>query len=140
MTQENDIWSGTPSQVVNFGTFIVYGLFFWLVFPLFAILWRWLATKNTKYELTNERLRTRYGILNKKMDELELYRVKDYKLENPFFLRMFSLGNIILETSDRSSPVVTINAIPNAEELREKIRNCVETRRDQKGVREVDFE
>ena len=74
------------------------------------------------------------------MDELELYRVKDYRLENPFFLRMFSLGNIVLETSDRSSPVVRINAIQNAEELREKIRNCVETRRDQKGVREVDFE
>jgi uncharacterized membrane protein YdbT with pleckstrin-like domain len=140
MSTEEAIWSGTPSQVVNFGTFIVYGLFFWLVFPLFAMLWKWLGIKNTKYELTNQRFRTRYGILNKKMDDLELYRVKDYRVDNPLFLRMFSLGNIILQTSDKSSPVVTISAVPNAEELVEKIRTCVEARRDHKRVREVDFE
>jgi len=103
------------------------------------MLWKWLVIKNTKYELTNERLITRYGVLNKTMDELELYRVKDYKLDRPFFLRMFSLGNIILSTSDKSHPVVIIRAIPNAEELREKIRLCVEDRRDKKHVREVDF-
>ena len=140
MSQEVGVWSGTPSQVVNLGNFILYGIFFWLVFPLFILLWKWLAIKNTKYELTNERLRTRTGILNKKMDDLELYRVKDYKLESPLLLRLFSLGNIVLETSDRSSPVVTIEAIPNGEDILEQIRRCVEIRRDQKRVREVDFE
>lgn len=140
MEQEKDIWSGTPSQVINLGTYLLLGLFFFLVIPLFVILWKWLEVKNTKYELTTQRLRTRTGILNKNLDELELYRVKDYKLDQPFFLRMFSLGNVILETSDRSNPVVTIRAIPDAEDVREKIRACVEKRRDEKRVREVDFE
>jgi len=140
MSQEENVWSGTPSQVVNFGAFIIWGLLFFLVFPLFIILWKWLVIKNTKYEITTERLRTRHGVLSKKTDELELYRVKDYKMEQPFFLRMFSLGNIILETSDKSHPYVYIRAIPNPEELREKIRTCVEQRRDKKRVREVDFD
>ncbi len=140
MAQEEDVWSGTPSQVTNFGSFIFLGILFFLVIPLFIIFWKWLVTKNIKYELTTERLRTRSGVLNKKMDELELYRVKDYKVDRPLFLRIFGLGNIILETSDRSSPIVMIKAIPDAEELREKVRTCVETRRDAKRVREVDFE
>jgi uncharacterized membrane protein YdbT with pleckstrin-like domain len=140
MAQEEEVWNGTPSQIVNLGTFIFCGVFFWLVFPLFIILWKWLVVKNTKYELTNQRLRIRYGVLNKKTDELELYRVKDYKLDQPLFLRLFSLGNIVLETSDKSSPIVTIEAVPEAEQLREKLRIHVEERRDSKRVREVDFE
>ena len=123
MATEQTVWNGTPSQVINVGIFVFMGLFFWLVFPLLVILWQWLVVKNTKYELTNERLKTRYGILNKKTDELELYRVRDYKLEQPFFLRLFSLGNIKLTTSDKSHPEVLIKAIPNGEKLREQIRS-----------------
>jgi len=140
MSEEKDVWFGTPSQVVNLGSYILLGMFFWLVIPLFVILWKWLDVKNTKYELTTERIRIRSGILNIKSDELELYRVRDYKFEEPFFLRMFSLGNIILETSDRSHPTIVIKAIPNGEELREKLRTHVEACRTKKQVREVDFE
>ncbi|MGH8501613.1 MAG: PH domain-containing protein [Gammaproteobacteria bacterium] len=137
---EKPVWNGTPSQVINLPAFILLGLFFWLVIPIFMILWKWLVVKNTKYELTTERLRTRYGVLNKQMDEIELYRVRDYRFEQPFFLRIFSLGNVIMQTSDKSHPQVTIRAIANGEELRERIRAHVEECRVRKGVREVDFE
>ena len=139
-TEERTVWLGTPSQVINLGAFLLLGLFFWLVIPLFIILWKWLVVKNMKYELTTERLRMRHGVLNKKLDELELYRVRDYKLDQPFFLRLFSLGNIILQTSDRTHPTVVIQAIPDAENLREQLRTYVEACRTRKGVRELDVE
>lgn len=138
MAEEKLLWSGSPSQAINIPIFIFCSLLFWLVIPIFVILWRWLVTRMTKYELTTERLRTRHGVLNKKMDELELYRVRDYKLDQPIFLRLFSLGNIILQTSDISNPVITIRAIPNSEQIREDIRNSVEACRVKKGVRELD--
>ncbi|MBA2408575.1 MAG: PH domain-containing protein [Gammaproteobacteria bacterium] len=137
---EKPIWNGTPSQVINLPAFILLGLFFWLVIPVFMMLWKWLVVKNTKYELTTERLKTRYGVLNKQMDEIELYRVRDYRFEQPFFLRIFSLGNVVMQTSDKSHPLVTIRAIPNGEELRERIRTHVEECRAHKGVREIDIE
>lgn len=140
MSNETEVWSGTPSQVVNLGTFIVCVLLFFLVIPVFYALWKWLVVKFTKYELTTERLRTRYGVLNRKTDELELYRVRDYKFDQPLFLRLFSLGNIILTTSDKSHPLVVIRAIPNGEQLREQLRTHVEACRVAKRVREVDFE
>jgi len=140
MSEERDVWVGTPSQVINLGSFILLGLFFWLIFPLFMILWKWLTVKNTKYELTTQRLRTRHGILNKKIDELELYRVRDYKLDQPLFLRLFSLGNIILITSDKSHPQVILTALPNGEELKEQLRTFIEECRSKKRVMEVDFE
>ncbi|MGQ0834818.1 MAG: PH domain-containing protein [Gammaproteobacteria bacterium] len=140
MSDERTVWTGTPSQVINLGVFIVCGLLFWLIVPLFIIVWKWLVTWSTRYELTTERLKTRVGVINKKMDELELYRVRDYKLEQPLMLRLFSLGNLILQTSDRSNPVVMLRAVPDAEQLREQIRALVEECRRQKGVREVDVE
>lgn len=140
MSDEKSVWNGTPSQVINIPAFALWGIFFWLVIPIFIILWKWLVVKNTKYELTTERLKIRHGVLNKKMDDLELYRVRDFKLERPFFLRLFSLGNIILQTSDKSHPVVILRAIQNGEDIREQIRNMVEACRVKKRVREVDYE
>lgn len=140
MSDERTVWTGTPSQVINLPVFIVCGLLFWLIVPLFIMVWKWLVIWNTRYELTTERLKTRVGVINKKMDELELYRVRDYKLDQPLMLRVFSLGNIILQTSDRSNPVVMLRAVPDAEQLREQIRALVEECRRQKGVREVDVE
>jgi uncharacterized membrane protein YdbT with pleckstrin-like domain len=140
MTEERSVWSGSPSQVVNFGTYVFCGLFFWLAFPLLVMFWQWLAVKNTKYELTTQRLRMRSGILNKQTDELELYRVRDFEVREPLFLRLFSKANIVLCGSDRTHPEVVLRAVPNAEEIREQIRKYVEECRTRKKVREVDFE
>jgi uncharacterized membrane protein YdbT with pleckstrin-like domain len=140
MTEEQHVWSGTPSQVVNLGNYILLGLFVWLVIPLFILLWKWLEVKCTRYELTTQRFRTRHGILNKSTDEIELYRVRDYKLDEPFFLRLFSLANIVLQTSDKTHPVMVLKAIPNGADLREKFRTHVEECKTKKGVRELDIE
>ena len=92
------------------------------------------------FEFTSERLRIYEGILNQEINEVELYRVKDTRLEKPFWLRIFGLSNIVLQTSDRSLPEVNIRAVRNGIEIREKLRKQVETLRDKKRVREVDFE
>jgi uncharacterized membrane protein YdbT with pleckstrin-like domain len=140
MSNEKALWSGTPSQLVNLPLYVLWVLLFWLVIPLFIMLWQWLVVRNTKYELTTERLRLRRGVLNKQLDEIELYRVRDYKFEQPFFLRLFGLGNITLRTSDRSHPVLRLRAIRNGEQLYEQVRAAVEECRTTKGVRELDVE
>ena len=140
MAEEQQLWRGTPSQLVNLGWYILWLLLFWLVIPLFILLWQWLVIRNTIYELTTERLKLRRGVLNKELDEVELYRVRDYKLERPFFLRIFGLGNIMLQTSDRSHPRVRLRAVRDGERLYEQLRGAVEQSRATKGVRELDIE
>ena len=140
MSDEKPLWSGTPSQLINFPLYVLWVLLFWLVIPLFIMLWQWLVVRNTVYELTSERLRLRSGVLNKQLDEVELYRVRDYQFEQPFFLRLFGLGNITLQTSDRSHPAVRLRAVRDGERLYEQIRGAVEHSRAAKGVRELDVE
>ena len=134
------VWQGSPSQLLNFPVFLVCVLLFWLVIPVFVAIWKWLVVRNIRYELTSERLRVRRGVLNKELDEMELYRVRDYKLEQPLVLRVFSLGNVTVTSTDVSEPVVTLRAIRESEQVRERIRFYVEECRTKKRVRAIDLQ
>ncbi len=135
-SEEQSIWTGGPSQWVNFKFFLLC----LLIVPIPYAVWKWLHVKCIKYELTNQRLKITHGVLTKHIDEIELYRVKDMTLVQPFILRLLSLGNVLLVTSDKSTPEFLVEAIPDAENFREQLRAQVETIRDKKRVREVDFE
>src|SRR4249919_2284801 len=135
MTDENIEWTGHPSQWQNAWWFLACVL----LLPIPYALWLWLVTRNTVYTLTDQRLKFTRGVFNKTTEDLELYRVRDSKFQQNFFERMFGLGEIILYTTDASTPVINLTFIPDAESVREKIRVLVEARRDAKRVRSLDI-
>ena len=152
---EEILWKGRPSQLLNIGKHLIAlvgivaiavgGAFFapvWfaLPLPLLWMLWNFLTVRCRVYELSSERLRLYEGVLNQKIDEIELYRVKDTTMQRPFWLRIFGLAVLSLDTSDRSHPKVEIQAIADAMTVRETLRKQVEYWRDRKRVPEVDFE
>jgi len=127
------VWNGSPSQLTNIKTYI---LFFWtIILPLIV----YLRTRFTIYELTEERFREKTGILSQKIEELELYRVRDYTVEKPFIMRLFGLGNLTLITSDKTNPKIYLYAIRNVESVRDVFRKNVEATRKHTGTKEVDF-
>lgn len=138
MEEESVIWEGRPSPLDQLPTFLVCGMLIWLVVPGFVAAWRVLQILTTKYTLTSERLRVSTGVLSKQIEEVELYRVKDSRLEIPFFLRLFGLAHIVIFSSDRSTRQLRLRAVADAELLRNQIRGLVEKRRELKGVRELD--
>jgi uncharacterized membrane protein YdbT with pleckstrin-like domain len=155
-TAESVLWTGHTSQWVHFwyyffclllvagalaGVPFTQGLSaIGLVLPFFMWLIRWWVTRTTVYELTTQRLRVRRGILNRRLDELELYRVKDYVMEQPFFLRIMGLGHLTLVTSDASTRTLVLRAISHVENVREQLRAAVQSERDRKRVRELDVD
>ena len=136
--QEKVIWEGSPSQVTNLGVYVVCALLFFLVVPVFYAIWRWVVTRCFRYAVSDQRVRITQGVFNKRTDSIELYRVKDVVLLQPFGLRLFGLGNVELRTSDMTSPLLTLNAVPDPAALREHMLLAAEARRDVKGVRELD--
>lgn len=136
---ENIIWMGRSSQVIHLTAYVLCFLFAPLIIPLFFALFLNLRTKNTIYVLTQERLRVYSGIIAKRIDDLELYRVKDTSYFQPMILRFFKLSNIQLITSDANWQDSDIQGIENGIALREKIRKIVEAARIKKGVKEVDY-
>ena len=98
----------------------------------------YIGLKNIAYNITNERIEYREGILDAQINMIELYRIKDYLVIKPFYLRLFNLGNIKIISSDRTNPEFTILAISEPEDVLIKLRNAVERQRQLKGVREFD--
>ncbi|MEA3207529.1 MAG: hypothetical protein QOE70_586 [Chthoniobacter sp.] len=133
---EETLWQGTSSQIKNLGAFVLCIL----VLPIPWAIYRWLAVKTTTFRLTTERLITERGILNKTIDTLELYRVRDLQVTQPFFQRLFGLQTIHLLTADTSTPSVVIDHVPNSLGLADKFRAQVEESRMRKRVRTLDVE
>jgi uncharacterized membrane protein YdbT with pleckstrin-like domain len=140
MNEEQTVWKGTSSQSLYLGTYTLCLLFCWLIVPIFYALWKWYMLRSREYEVTTERIRIRSGIFSKRTEELELYRVKDYALVEPFWLRLFKAGNIQLATHDESNPLMVLEAVPNAAALRDEIRKNVELCRGRKRVRLAELE
>ena len=130
---EKIVWYGGPSQLINIKTYIL--LFWTVILPLIV----YLRTRFTIYELTEERFREKTGILSQTIEELELYRVRDYTVEKPFIMRLFGLGNLTLLTSDKTNPKIYLYAIKNVENVRDLFRKNVEATRKKTGTKEVDF-
>ena len=131
---EKQLYTGRPSQILNIVSFILWS---WtLLIPIII----YLKTRFTVYEVTDQRIKLKTGILNQEIDECELYRVRDYKVIKPFFQRIFGLGRIELVTSDRSNSNINLNGIKDPENLYNLIRDNVEKIRRKTGTRELDVE
>lgn len=128
-----------PSQLVNLGLYIVCVLTCWLIFPIFMGIWNWLVIRNESYVLNKYTLTLHSGVLNKKIDDVELYRIKDIQLKRSLFLRLFGLRNIYIVTSDVTNPEIVLRAIPDSVDLRMNLREMVEAARKERGVREFDM-
>jgi uncharacterized membrane protein YdbT with pleckstrin-like domain len=102
---------------------------------------KWFENLATTYELTEDRLILHRGIFNKSIDEIELYRVKDIRIDFSLIQQWAGIGTITLISSDEttgSTPFVIAN-VEMAKERREKIRDLVNAARRLRGVREIDM-
>ncbi len=160
-SEETLVWRGTPSQWTNFVTYffclilaagVVAAYYFvppetqtplilaGLALPALWALARWIATRCRRYEITSERVKITTGLLSRHTTELELYRVRDYAVVEPFWLRLVGCGNIVLQTSDRTTSQVVLHAVPHAATLKDQIRTYTERMRQRRGVRDLEID
>ena len=102
---------------------------------------KWLESMSTRYDLCKYRLIVRRGIFLKSLDEVELYRVKDVRLDFSLINQMAGIGTITATSSDettRREPLV-LHHVERAQERREQLRSLVEDARQKRRVREIDL-
>lgn len=105
---------------------------------LMLILWKYLEIRCTHYQLSAEQLTATHGVLNRLTDNLELYRIKDTQVFEPIWLRLMGLGNVCIHSSDKTTPILMVRAIPKPMDMASLVRRQVEAERVRKGVREFD--
>ena len=104
------------------------------------ILVQWLRNLDVTYELTEDRLILRKGIFVKSVDEIELYRVKDVRMDFTLVNQWAGIGTISIDSSDETTRhgAPARPHIDRAAERREELRRLVDAARQKRRVRELD--
>ncbi len=108
---------------------------------LLLLLARWIENLATSYEVTEDRLILHKGIFVKSIDDIELYRVKDVRIDFTIINQTADLGTISITSSDettRDGPLI-IRDVQRARARREALRTLVNAARRSRGVREIDM-
>lgn len=86
-------------------------------------IWTYWVNTLTTYHLTDERLVIERRLLGSNVDEVLLRKVKTDNVYRPFYLRVFGLGNITLDTGARRRPVV--RHIPESDAFAEAMTRAI---------------
>src|SRR6266508_6673684 len=109
--EERQLWTGQPDRV-------------------FASM----GERSSTYVLTTERLRVDSGMLRKKAESLDLWRVKDVSVKKSMTQRTRKCGDVEVTSADASTPKVTLAWIQNPDEVAEQIRQTAREARKRHGV------
>jgi hypothetical protein len=109
--EEQEVWSGVPDAMLS---------------PV--------AKRTTKYVITTERIRFSSGMVGKKMESLDLFRVKDIQVKKSMTQRARGKGDVRVTSNDVSTPVFTFESIADPEGVAETLRKLVRDARRKHGV------
>ena len=89
----------------------------------------------TRYGLSEDRLFLSVGFLSIKDEEVLLYRIRDISVTRKLSQRLFGVGTITVNSSDKSNPVLEIKNVKNPTAVKELLHTQVEEMKMRRRVR-----
>ncbi|MFW6042551.1 MAG: PH domain-containing protein [Chloroflexota bacterium] len=80
---------------------------------------------NTRYQITDERVRIIEGVLGKDRQDIELVRIQDIDQSQSVSERLLNVGDILIHSHDRTQPKVTLNNVKDPQQVHEILRRAV---------------
>ena len=111
-------------------------LVFVSIFLAGMALYRYLYIIFTEYRITEETIVVRTGIIARNYNSIELYRVKDYVMNQSVVMRIFGIMTIKLISNDLTHPVFEMSGIPFSN-LTDEIRELVQKARINNRIYEI---
>ena len=93
-----------------------------------------LQRAGVRQTLTSQRLEIERGLIARRRESIDLFRIRDVVLEQGFIQRLRGLGNITLFSTDQVEPTLALTSIGNAQSLYEMLRDSASRARQQRVV------
>ncbi len=94
----------------------------------------YLKSRGTHYEITTQRIKLEKGVLSKRQESLELFRIDHFELSKPLGMRMLGQAALHLFSSDAELEKFYIYAVPHLETMAETLRECQLRERTRRGL------
>lgn len=115
--------------IVLVGLAIGLGLFLAVLYRKYSIL----------YRLSTQRLFLVRGLISRKIEELELFRVRDIQVTQSFWQRILRFGKMTVFSTDASSPKFEMLGVSSPLKVKDTIRVHFRTARLRERVRPTEF-
>ena len=89
----------------------------------------------TRYSMSDDRIFLETGCFNLTQEEILLYRVRDITLKRSFGQRIFGVGTVVLQSSDKTNPVLELKNIKKPRQVKEMIHRQVEEMKAARNMR-----
>jgi hypothetical protein len=89
---------------------------------------------NTYYVFTTQRLRLRQGIFSREMNQMELFRVKDFSVVEPLWGRLTGYAHVRVVSADRLAGDVVLLALPGGVKTMDTMRLAAQSARSETGI------
>jgi hypothetical protein len=94
----------------------------------------YLKSRTTHYRITTQRIKREVGLLSKKQENLELFRIDHFEFLKPLGMRLLGYAELHLFSSDAEFENFYIYGVPNLEALAETLRECQLRERSRRGL------
>jgi len=127
---EKTLFEGHPAVV-----FSLQQMAFMLFTFGLAYVYYWFSSVNTVVTITTQRIRIDRGIVSKRTEIIELYRVDDFEILHPWGMRLLGYGVLRVRSSDRAAPALDLTGLRDVESLYEQLRAAALRERELRGVK-----
>jgi uncharacterized membrane protein YdbT with pleckstrin-like domain len=134
VAQEDIIWEGRPTWRAWSGRWIAGWVLLPLLVGIYLLLSVWIRTRSRRWKLTSRRIEIESGLFSKRVDTIELWRVRDVEFYQSLFDRMSGVSNINVTAHDGSIPTLDIRGLPADRSIYDRLMNAVMQARQQRGV------
>jgi len=100
-------------------------------------LYKYFLIISSTFYLSDQQLIIQRGVFTKTVNYLELYRIKDILVEQPFWMKALGLMNITLLSFDKEESLLVLKGI-KISDLPQSIRNHVQECRQRNKVLTID--
>ncbi|HEX7668519.1 MAG TPA: PH domain-containing protein [Polyangiaceae bacterium] len=133
---EETLYEGHPAVIPSLSALLIAVVTLGL-----AALYYWARASGVRYKVTTRRVIVERGLLSKRLEQVDAYRIKDYVVDRPFGQRLMGTGNLLLITMDTTTPNMELRYIQtDVVALYDRLRAAAEQDRARRGVRIVDNE
>jgi uncharacterized membrane protein YdbT with pleckstrin-like domain len=136
-TGEEIIWEGRPT----WKAWAVNWIAGWVLLPVlvgaFFLVPVWIRTRSTRWRLTSRRIETERGLLSKRVDTLELWRIRDVEFRQSLIDRWAGISSLLITAQDSVSPVLEVRGAPGDRAVYDRLMSAVMLARQQRGVMNV---
>ena len=102
-----------------------------------VLLYRLIYLRRTRYYIGSEQIISKHGVLSRKTDYMEQYRIVDFVEHQSFMQQLCGLKTVRIFSTDRNTPQLDLVGIRRNLDVVRLIRERIEYNKRKKGIYEI---